>query len=312
MVAVAYIGTKGAGLLPLQPRDRLVVDMSLAAVKTGATNPHEIKKFQDSGVEVFTRDHLHAKFVISRKTLIASSANVSSNSQNTLDEAGIITTDPVAIARATDFFEQLCTTPVRNEYLKKCIEEYRPPQPNGSSNKKGHKKPGRVRQAKLWFVGGLRLFELPEEDKQRMEKIENKAEEKLKRPGKTSVSWVRYARRPKFMDQIRDGDWVVECINDGGHRRVGAPAQVLGQDKLKSSKGRQFDLLMLETPDAGEAFTISAFRRRVKRFEPALDKGSPRTRAIENDDHADRILRLWTASGRISKKKPRSTSRTRK
>jgi hypothetical protein len=304
LVAVAYLGTNGADLLPLGKGDRLVVDMSLRTVRQSGTDPREIRKLVRRGVEVFTRGRLHAKFIIADKTLIASSANVSSNSQNGLDEAGIITTEPMAVKRAKDFFERLCTEPVRSKYLEQCIKEYRPPQSNGGANTKGRRKgPGRVVQAKLWFLGGLRNLSLSEADLKSIEKIETRAEKKLKNPEKTSVTWVRYWGRRKFMGHIRKGDWVVECMKDGGPRYVTAPAQVLGQEEWVSSKGTSYSLLLLETPDAGEDLWLSDFRKKVKRFAPALDKESPRTQAIENDEHADHILRLWTPSGRISKQR---------
>lgn len=304
LVAVAYMGTHGASLLSLQRGDRLVVDMSLATVKQGATNPREVRKLITRGVEVFTRGSLHAKFVIAGKTLIAGSANVSSNSQNGLDEAGIITTDPVAVARARDFFDRLCTEPVRPEYLKLCIKEYTRPKFNGEANpKKWHRGQGRIVQAKLWFLGGLSELSLSETDQRSMDKVETRAAKKRKNPDKTFVRWVRYWRRPKFMDQIRKGDWVVECSTDGGPRYVTAPAQVLAQDSWVSSRGTQYEMLMLEASNADESVPLSKFRTRVKRFEPALDCESPRTRAIENEDHADQILRLWTPAGRLSKVK---------
>jgi hypothetical protein len=303
LAAVAYMATKSASLLPLQRRDRLVVDMSLDTVKRGSTDPREIRKLMQRGVEVFTRGSLHAKFIIAGKTLIAGSANVSPNSQKNLDEAGIITTEPVAVARAREFFDGLCTEPVRPEYLKRCIREYRPPQFNGSpSSVKRYQGLGRVRQAKLWFLGGLTELILSEADQESMEKVEARAAKKLKNQERTSVTWVRYgARRPKFMDHIRDGDWVIECTTDGGPRYVTTPAQVLRQDSWVSSRGARYEMLMLETPNAGETMPLSEFRKKVRRFAPALDQKNPRTRAIENDAHADHILRLWTQGGGVSK-----------
>lgn len=303
LAAVAYMATKSASLLPLQRGDRLVVDMSLDTVKRGSTDPREIRKLMQRGVEVFTRGSLHAKFIIAGKALIAGSANISPNSQNNLDEAGIITTEPVAVARAREFFDGLCTEPVRPEYLKRCIKEYRPPQFSGSAtSEKRRRGPGRVVEAKLWFLGGLTELILSEADQKSMEKVEARAAKKLKNRARTCVTWVRYGgRRPKFMDQIRDGDWVVECTTDGGPRYVTAPAQVLRQDSWVSSKGARYETLMLEAPNSGETLPLSEFRKKVRRFEPALDQKNPRTRAIENDEHADHILQLWTQAGRISK-----------
>jgi hypothetical protein len=301
--AIAYFGTKGAELLPLRKGDQLVVDMSLGAVKQGVTDPREIRKLLGRGVKVFTRGSLHAKFIISGKTLIASSANVSLNSQNELDEAGVLTNDPQAVARALQLFDQLCTEPVRPEYLKTCIKAYNPPKFKAAAATPGQRKgQKRVVQAKLWFLGGLENLELSDEETQSVAKVEKKAERKLKKPQKTSVTWVRYGKRPKFFDQIRDGDWVVECTTDGGPRYVTAPSQVLCQDQWTSPRGKLFEMLMLEHPDAGETMPLAQFRKRVKRFQSQLDHKSPRTRAIENEEHADLILRLWTHSGRLSRR----------
>jgi hypothetical protein len=303
LVAVAYVGTKGASLLPLQRGDRLVVDMSLDTVRRGATDPREIDKLRKRGVLVFTRRRLHAKFIIAGKTMIASSANVSSNSRDRLDEVGIITTEPVAVARAKDFFDRLCTTLVRPRYLRRCIEEYNPP-PKGKTAEtveKGSERQGRVVEATLWFLGGITNLDHLGADQRAIEKVETRAEKKLKHPEKTCVTWVRYPRRPKFMDHIRDGDWVVECSRDGKQRYVTPPAQVLDQDSYTSPKGWRYEMLMLEAPDVDEKLPLSKFRQRVKRIEPALDRESPRTRAIENDEHADQILRLWTPAGRVAK-----------
>ena len=125
--AFAYLGKGGAKLLALKKGDSLVVDMSLGAVRQGVTDPREIRRLMGRGVRVFSRGSLHAKFAVVDKTLIAGSANVSRNSNEILDEAGVITTDPAALRRAKDFFDQLCTEPVGKQYLKTCIAEYRPP-----------------------------------------------------------------------------------------------------------------------------------------------------------------------------------------
>ena len=77
--AVAYFGGRGANLLRLKKLDSLVIDMSLAAVRQGVTNPREIRKLIRRGVKVFSRGTLHAKFLLIGNTLITSSANVSRN-----------------------------------------------------------------------------------------------------------------------------------------------------------------------------------------------------------------------------------------
>jgi hypothetical protein len=47
---------------------------------------------------------------------------------------------------------------------------------------------------------------------------------------------------------------------------------------------------------------LSQFRKKVKKIEPALDHLNPRTRPVDDNDHADGILRLWT-SGKLVKRR---------
>jgi hypothetical protein len=302
--AVAYFGSGGAALLKLKRGDILVVDMSIGAVRQGITNPRDIRKLIRRGVKVFTRGSLHAKFLMIDDTLIASSANASHNSKESLDEAGIITTDAAALRRASKFFDDLCTEPVREEYLKKCIAEYRPPRfkPAVEGQRTGAKRSRRVIEAKLWFVSGLVALNLTEEAQNSIEKIESRNVKRLMRPDASEVSWIRYRKLPKLLRNIRIGDWVVDCMKDGTSRHVGPPMQFLGMDKWVSSRGTQYSMLMLETPSVGESVTLGEFRQRVASFLPNLNRANPRTTAIADDESADRILRLWNTSGKWRKR----------
>ena len=146
--AIAYFGQGGANILRLRKGHRLVVDMSTATVKSGGTDPPDIETLIRRGVNVFTRSNLHAKVVVTNSTLITGSANVSNHSLCVLDEAAVMTTDKVAIRRAREFIDRLCTEPVRPEYLEACKKLYRPPQFTGV--KSGAKQNGsRTVHAKL-------------------------------------------------------------------------------------------------------------------------------------------------------------------
>ncbi len=305
--AVAYFGGDGANLLKLKKGDSIVVDMSIGAVRQGVTNPHEIRKLIGRGVKVFSRGSLHAKFLVIDKTLIASSANASHNSKYSLDEAGIITTDPAAVRRAADFFDKLCTEPVGREYLKKCIAEYRPPKFKAAIERtQSHsKRSRRVVEAKLWFIGGLVVLNLSGNARESIERLERRTEKRLKRPEQTEVGWIRFGGNPKFLRHIRMGDWVLDCMKDGHGRYVGPPSQVLSLDEWMSPRGARYTMLMLETPSDGESISLSQFRKKIVAVQPELNRPNPRTKAIENNDHADSILRLWTSAGKIAKARRR-------
>jgi hypothetical protein len=299
--AVAYVGKGGAKLLPLKKGDSLVVDMSLGAVRQGVTDPREIRKLMGRGVRVFSRGSLHAKFVVVDRVLIAGSANVSRNSTEILDEAGIITSDAAAIRRATEFFDRLCTEPVGKRYLAACIAEYRPPHFKAAVDPSRGRGSRRVVQAKLWFLGGLVSLTLSPDTRKTIEPLERRAEKRLQQPERSEVNWIRYGGRRRFLQQIRVGDWVVDCMKDGNGRYVGPPAQVLGHDQWVSPRGTRYAMLMLEAPSSGESMVLSDFRKRAKSIEPNLDHPNPRTRPVEDNDRADGILRMWTATGKIAK-----------
>ena len=305
LAAVAYFGGGGAKLLPLKRGDSIVVDMSIGAVRQGITNPSEIRTLMGRGVKVFSRGSLHAKFLLVDKTLIASSANASHNSREILDEAGIITTDPAAVRRASDFFDKLCTEPVGKEYLRTCIAEYRPPKfkPAVERRQPRSKRSRRVVEAKLWFIGGLVTLNLTDDARESIERIEQRHEKKLKRPEQTEITWIRYGRLTKFLRQIRVGDWIVDCMKDGRGRYVGTPKQMLGLDEWVSGRGKRYTLMILEVASDGESMSLSEFRKKVASIQPELNRPNPRTKPIKDNDRADSILRMWTATGKVARRR---------
>ena len=143
------------------------------------------------------------------------------------------------------------------------------------------------------------------------ERLAKRAEKRLKTPEKSEVGWIHYHAKPKFLRGFRLGDWVVQCIKDGETRNVGPPAQLLSLEEGKMPSGKKYAAVMLETPSNGESMALGQFRRKVRAIEPSLDKPSPRTRPIQNTDHADRILRLWTPRGKIARfRRNRNATRT--
>jgi len=299
--AVAFVGNGGADLLPLKKGDTLVVNLGLQTVKQGATSPKEIQRLIKRGVQVFTRSNLHAKFFICDGVLLVGSANISNNSQKVLDEAASLTTDKVALGRAADFFDKICTEPVRPDYLKLCLKEYRAPVFGVAGKGRSSARQKRVVEAKLWLIGGLADRDVPAAEVGKAERIKTKAAKQLKRSKGTSADYVHYARKPRCFDDIRVGDWIVTCVADSdGHRDVWPPQQVLGQESYARGQGKRRYLLNSEAADGAEPMPLARFRRHIRNEVPQLDTERPRTLAITNLDTADKILGLWTTSGRIA------------
>jgi hypothetical protein len=300
----AYFGTGGADLLPLKKGDRLVVDMSMGAVRQGVTNPREIERLMQRGVQVFTRASLHAKFFLIDEVLIVGSSNVSQSSQAVLDEAALSTTSQRAMQSARQFFDQLCSEPVRDKYLQECLKAYKPPKfkaarmPRSQPRRKGT-------TAKLWFIAGIRfLKKTPRDDEEKIEALEEQAREKMVGPAKGELTWTRYLYKPKFFSAIRRYSWVVECIaDDAGRKRVYAPKQVIDKRSYTSARGKKCLMLFSEGPPNDGAMGLKRFRAQVKTICPELDRQRMITRPVENTETADKIMRLWTATGKVRMKR---------
>jgi len=303
--AVAYLGSGASSLLPLRKGDRLVVDMSLRSVRAGATDPKEVRKYLRRGVEVFSRASLHAKFVIIDRQLIAGSANISGHAQNQLDEAAVITDDRAAVARAVDVFEQLCTEPVRKEYLDKCIKEYRPPQMAGSKPAEKGAKKKQVVSAKLWVRAGLRYLDLPEAEQETAAEVAERAAKLVLDYEQAEVDYTHYPAPQKVFDAFRVGDWIIRCIRDARGFDVYPPARFLGVESYSRGDGKRRYLVLVEAPTKGGTVRWTKFRATARGLVPSLDRTVPRSMPISDEVEADALLRLWDSRGRFRAGRPR-------
>lgn len=293
--AIAYLGTGGNKLLPLREGDELVVDMSLRAVRSGVTNPSEVKKLLRRKVKVFSRETLHAKFLIIDRVVIAGSSNISSHAKDTLDEAAVLTDDPAVLRRAAETFGMLCTEPVRKEYLAKCLAEYRPPKFSGGA--KGGARQKKPRRAKVRVIGGLQYASIPHEEEQRIARVVDRVREKLTFE-KTDVDYSHYLRKMNFFSDLRVGDWLILCIRDGSSFDVYPPAQYLGIESYARGNGKRRYLLLREAPKGAKPVTWSRLRKAAGGKVARLLGAKPRTRPIESDQDADALLSLWSDSGK--------------
>lgn len=299
--AIAYMGQGGAKLLPLKKGDRLVVDLSAGTVRAGATDPREVEKLIRRGVSVFTRRNLHAKVVIADNSLISGSANVSRNSQLVLDEAGIFTNDPLAIRRAKSFFERLCTEPVRREYLAECKCIYRPPRLNGRRDAKGTATK-RVTHAKLWIVY-MTVREPSEFIRSLEEQGEETARTMIKDSGRSEIQNFNHRGTGRITKSLEMGDWIVSVSKyEDGSIRVSPPTQFLYKVGGVDPLGKQYTVFYSEGPKRGSELSWNQFKRAAKPFLGSRHLLRPKTMPIPKIEIADRLLGIWTAGGRISKR----------
>lgn len=301
--AIAYLGTGGANLLRLREGDRLITDMSMATVRAGGTNPFEVEKFIQRGVHVFSRRSLHAKVIVSGNSVISGSANISHHSKDVLDEAAIWTNDPAVLRRANMFIERLCTEPVRLEYLEQCKIGYRPPRPTGNQrmDREGQK---RVRPTKLWVVNLVVGSGIPESEVIRYEEGVVKAKKLIEAIQKSKAIDFTWSRKPRMANELERGDWVIQVVKqEDGRILVFPPACFLLADHYVRDKstGKERWIFHLAAPVRQQAMPWTTFRTRLRLIlhQPNLDR--PRTMPIRSEQFADRLMKLWTAGGRVSR-----------
>jgi PLD-like domain len=298
--AVAYLGKGGSEYLPLRAGDQLVVDLSLGTVKQGATDPREIKKLIKRGVDVFTRRDLHAKVVVIDDIVIASSANVSENARNYLDEAAILSSSPAVVRAAKHFIRLLCSEPVHEQYLKECITQYKPPVFKAARTIRQPKQ--RKQRAKLWFINGLVYLD-DKTDRPQIEILEKEAKRELLDPEYCEVDWIRFRNRPKWFFNVQKHNWIIDCTRSSKRTRdVGSPARVTGKRRYTTKAGTTYHMLMLDRPVGRENMSFTEFNERWRKL---LQNGrQPLKRSGPITDHtlADALMRFWTNRGRISKR----------
>jgi hypothetical protein len=303
--AVAYFGTGGAKLFPLRRGHCLIVDMSPASVKAGTTNPYEIAKLMRRGVKVFSRRGLHAKVVVADNQALIGSANISRNSRDSLDEAAVLTKEPSVIRRAHEFLERICTEPIRPEYLKRCKSIYKSSRRarTGRDNSTASKTKGRVTHAKLWLVN-LQDSSIPDSEIKRYEKGEQKAKTLLRDTANCEVTSFNCTSRSKMVDELEEGDWIIECIkHKDGSITVWPPAQLLYIDQYIRNQKTQKERYVFHSEifQKCQSLDWSRFRKIANSILSNTLK-KPRTKPIRNIGEADDLLRLWTPAGQISKR----------
>ena len=298
--AIAYIGRGGAKLLPLSRGDSLVVDMSLATVRGGATDPSEIEKLIRRGVKVFTRRHLHSKLIVADHFVIAGSANVSNRSYRLLDEAAILTNDTVAIRRAREFINRICTEPVGPIYLDECKRAYVAPH-FASSDATGSRQ-SRAKHAKLWIVALRHGFSIPEGEVPRYRRGEAKAKKLVKDAEGSKMENFFWPSRPRMANELELGDWIIQVVKHTDDTVVvHPPARLLLVDSYVRDRksGKERYVFHLELPKRGETMDWNKFRRTAKAV--LKTELARRTKPVRDADSADAFLRLWTAAGRVSR-----------
>lgn len=109
MISIAYVTSNK---LKLTEGDVLICDASEYSIKNGETSVKVLQTYLSQGVEIYSLEQLHSKFLVSEDFLVIGSANLSENSAENLIESAVITECKDLIKEAISFFKELKATSV--------------------------------------------------------------------------------------------------------------------------------------------------------------------------------------------------------
>jgi hypothetical protein len=106
MISIAYVTSNN---LKLTEGDVLICDASDYSVRNGETSVRALQAYLSQGVEIYSLEQLHSKFLVSEDFLVIGSANLSENSAENLIESAVVTGSEILIQEAICFFNELKT-----------------------------------------------------------------------------------------------------------------------------------------------------------------------------------------------------------
>ena len=226
-VSVPYLGSGASRILKLSKGSVLVVNASDGAIRAGQTNPFEILKYIENGVNVYSFASLHAKIYLFGETAIIGSNNVSSNSENNLMEAAVETTDNKVVAEAKSFIKRLLIDQITPQHAVNLTKIYKPPRMPGGKKRKAEKRVWKSNDKLCWIVAIYRNYD---KDDRAVEKEEEPNAEKLINTEKYRIYSIGTSgKNDPLYKNVKEGQDIIVVDKTGGSRKamVSPPSKIV-------------------------------------------------------------------------------------
>ena len=146
---------------------------------------------------------------------------------------------------------------------------------------------------------------IPDDELARYEKGEVRAAKLIKDTDRFETASFHWSREPRIAKDLEDGDWFIQVIKSKDQSTlVYPPGQFRSLDIYGRGNGKKRWVFYVEVPKRGERLEWRTFQKRAKSALGGGASASPRTKPIRDIRAADSILSLWTAAGRVSRKRP--------
>lgn len=304
-VAVPYFTDQDQQLLKFRSGDRLIVNLSIQALKSGATNPGPLLKLIAAGVRIYRHDTLHAKVYVLGRTLVVGSANASNTSASRLNEACIVSTDSALRSQARQFIDSMCVAPMQvgTEYLEGCLGHYRPPQADQSKSRLLKETEATHQGTTIWYLPKLVYSERNEETEAFAIQAEECAAADLSDSSIYETESITLDGHQAFIHKIRRGDLVLTATRDedSGLTDIDYPRPFLRAESDVSPSGRPRHVIVLEKRKRSSTVDIQDFRKRLPKAIRPQFAAKARTKRL-SPAVVDVILSMFTDTGRLRKR----------
>lgn len=283
-VAVAYFGQGGAAQLPLKPGSRLVVNLSMATVKAGITDPRELLKLIKNRVVVHTVENLHAKVYVFGSIALIGSPNVSKTSAKRLVETALETDHPGQVAACRDFVLSQLGDEVTKERAETFVPYWKPPKHPAAT---GAKQPAGAHpeHRRTWVV---HVFDrdYDEADEGNAKDERPAAKDRLKK-GDVLAEFVSEGGR--FAREVELDDIIVEVLRKGPSGDVLPAAHVVGVRRYWVGRERRV-VVFTAVPNSQPVVEMKVVVARLGRASAAISGRDGYVKQIVGADVVHRLL----------------------
>jgi hypothetical protein len=273
-VAVAYFSA--VNRLPLKEGSTLIVDMSETSVRSGRTNPRELLKLINKGVDVHSVGNLHAKVFVAGNRIYVGSTNASDTSAvGGLVEAVVESTDRNLVSAGRRFVKSLRGDLVTPNLARAMRRIYKPPKFGHARKRKRARETAAIPvRAPLWIVQLVR--EAWDDDATRNERLAMPvARRRLRSSRRFRVEDFHWIGR-RFLDRFDRGHSVIQVLEeDDGRCMVHAASRVIHVRRYKHN-GKSHAIVFLEVSKKQRAKNVKRLIKQIGPAARALKKGPAR------------------------------------
>jgi hypothetical protein len=280
----------------LQRGSVLVLDFSVASVKTGNACPAEVIKLIKRGVKVHSVENLHAKVFVVGNTAFVGSTNVSHASAGALIEALVCTTNATVHWQARRFINNLLGEHVTLEHATQMKKLYRPPRGPITKTRAPKFSAKPVPKHPCTWVVQLARIGWDKEDYQAQKKGTPTARHRLRSSKYYEVENFCWTDA-EFGQRVRSNQMVVQVLEEKSeHFMVSLPERVLHIEKYRVGPRDRRAIIFTEKPKHLRRKNLRRLEKPLGDYVKHLKRKKTLTR-VRNASAVHRIFQLWKNLG---------------